>query len=201
MTFRLGLTGSIGMGKSTTAAMFADEGVPVWDADASVHRLYAADGAAADTLSIQIPEIIVDGGVSRELIKERVSRDPSFLPRIEAIVHPLVAADREVFLEEAKAPIVLFDVPLLYETGTDGWMDAVVVVSAPPSVQRERVLARPGMTERQFETILSRQLPDAEKRAKADYVIETVTLDEARSAVRKVLAEIKGKIKGKQANA
>lgn len=201
MTFRLGLTGSIGMGKSTTAAMFADEGVPVWDADASVHRLYAADGAAADTLSIQIPEIIVDGAVSRELIKERVSRDPSFLPRIEAIVHPLVAADREAFLEEAKAPIVLFDVPLLYETGTDGWMDAVVVVSAPPSVQRERVLARPGMTERQFETILSRQLPDAEKRAKADYVIETVTLDEARSAVRKVLAEIKGKIKGKQANA
>lgn len=197
MTFRLGLTGSIGMGKSTTAAMFADEGVPVWDADAAVHRLYAAGGAAAERLSIQIPEIMVDGAVSRDLIKKKISGDPSFLPRIEAIVHPLVAADRQAFLEQAKASVVLFDVPLLYETGTDAWMDAVVVVSAPPSVQRERVLARPGMTEQQFQTILSRQLPDAEKRAKADYVIETLTLDEARSAVQNVLRDIREK----QANA
>lgn len=194
MTFRLGLTGSIGMGKSTTAAMFAEEGVPVWDADAAVHRLYASDGAATKVLAEVMPDVIKDGAVSRDLIKAAIARDPSVLTKIEGYVHPLVAADRSAFAEQSDDPIILFDIPLLFETGAASGMDAVVVVSAPPAIQKERVLARPGMTEAQFEMILARQMPDAEKRAKADYVIETVSLDATRAAVRDVLAKIRGKL-------
>ena len=194
MTFRLGLTGSIGMGKSTTAAMFSEEGVPVWDADAAVHRLYAAGGAAAEILAKVMPDVIKDGAVSRDLIKAAIARDPSVLSKIEGYVHPLVAADRTSFADRSEEPIILFDIPLLFETGADVGMDAVVVVSAPPAVQKERVLARPGMTEAQFEMILARQMPDPQKRARADYVIETVSLDATRAAVRDVLTKIRGKL-------
>lgn len=191
MSFRLGLTGSIGMGKSTTARMFADEGLPVWDADAAVHRLYGRGGAAVAPIEAAFPAAVIDGAVSRPALKEIIAADPEALPRIEAIVHPLVQADREAFVAAQSADIVVLDVPLLYETGGAAEMDAVVVVSAPAETQAARVLARPGMTRPQFEAILGRQMPDVEKRAKADYLIETTSLEVARQGVREVIARIR----------
>ena len=188
--FLLGLTGSIGMGKSTTAAMFAEEGVPVWDADAAVHRLYAKGGAAVPEIAALCPEAIVNGAVNRTRLKGWIARDPAALSRIEAVVHPLVAADRAAFISQSDAPLVLLDLPLLFETGADAMMDATLVVTVPADIQRARVLARPGMSEAQLETILSRQMPDAEKRARATYVIETRTLDDTRDAVRNLIAKI-----------
>lgn len=195
MSFQLGLTGSIGMGKSTTAAMFCAEGVPVWDADAAVHRLYAPGQPAALAVARLFPRAIdPDGRVNRPYLRGRITEDPTVLDRLNAVVHPLVAEDRARFLESnSAAPIVLLDVPLLYESGIDAVCDAVVVASAPPEVQRDRVLRR-GMTEAEFQIILSRQLSDAEKRARADYVILTIDLDTARSAVKDVLADISRRI-------
>ncbi|SDE64814.1 dephospho-CoA kinase [Limimaricola pyoseonensis] len=191
MTFRLGLTGSIGMGKTTTARMFADEGLPVWDADAAVHRIYAEGGAAVAPMRAAFPDAVIDGAVSRPALKEIIAADPGALSRIEAIVHPLVQDDREAFVAAQDADIVVLDIPLLYETGGEAQMDAVVVVSAPSDLQAERVLARPGMSRAQLDAILTRQMPDVEKRARADYVIETVTPDAARAGVRDVLARIR----------
>lgn len=188
--YRLGLTGSIGMGKSTTAALFADEGIPVWDADAAVHRLYAAGGAGAQALAADFPEAIVNGAVDRASLKDLIARNPSALQRIELLIHPLVAADRAQFLEAASGPLVVLDVPLLYETGADSGMDGVLVVTAPPDIQRQRVLSRTGMTETQFESLLSRQMPDAEKQARADFIIETTSLDAARGAVRALIKKL-----------
>lgn len=192
--FRLGLTGSIGMGKSTTAAMFLEEGVPVWDADAAVHRLYARGGAGVAAIAGLRPEAVVDGEVSRAALKAWIDADPTALQRIEAVIHPLVAADREAFLAQATrdgADLVVLDIPLLFETGADAFMDATLVVTAPPEVQRARVLARPGMTEAQFAAICARQMPDAEKRARATHVIETLTLEDTRAAVRNLAARIR----------
>jgi dephospho-CoA kinase len=191
--FVLGLTGSIGMGKSTTAQMFADEGIPVWDADAAVARLYERGGAAVPVIAALRPQAIAEGRVDRAELKDWIASDATALSQIERAVHPLVAADREAFLSSTSAPIVLLDIPLLYEIGADTMADAVVVVSVPPDVQRERVMARPGMTPDQLDTILARQMPDAEKRARADYVIETTSLEAARSAVQSVLEDVKGK--------
>jgi dephospho-CoA kinase len=191
----VGLTGSIGMGKSTTTALFAEAGVPVWDADAAVHRLYARGGAAVEPVGAAFPGVVEEGAVDRSHLSARLAEDPPALARLEAIVHPLVAQDRQAFLDRAQADgarIVVLDIPLLYETGADAWVDKVVVVSAPEAVQRERVLARPGMTADKLDALLARQVPDAEKRAKADFVIDTSTgIEAARRQVQDVLAALR----------
>ncbi len=192
MTIKLGLTGSIGMGKSTTAQMFVEEGCDLWDADAAVHRLYAAGGKAVVPMGNAFPEAIVDGAVSREALKQMIGRDASALKRIEQIVHPLVAEDRAAFVAQSTADIIVFDIPLLFETGGDAAMDVTVVVSAPPEVQKARVLDRGTMTEAQFEQIRAKQMPDAEKRARADHVILTDTVEHARAQVQAVVKHIRG---------
>ncbi|KRC79646.1 dephospho-CoA kinase [Sphingomonas sp. Root241] len=185
----VGLTGSIGMGKSTVAQMFAAEGVPVFDADATVHALQGPGGALVEAIETAFPDTTGPQGVDRTALREAVFGDESAFARLEALVHPAVARERDRFLAaNAGAPIVMLDVPLLFEAG--GWaaVDKIVVVSAPAEVQRARVLARPGMTVERFESILARQLSDAEKRARADFVISTDgPLDETRAQVRHVL--------------
>ncbi len=189
--FLLGLTGSIGMGKSTTAGFFKAAGVPVWDADATVHRLYAPGGAAVPVLEAAFPGVTGAEGVDRAVLKAAIAADPKALPRIEALVHPLVAADRAAFIAaHAAAPLLLLDIPLLFETGADAGLDGTLVVSAPPEVQRARVLARPGMTPAHLAAILARQMPDAEKRRRATWVIETTTLDAAQAAVQDLIRTI-----------
>ncbi|MBK0400521.1 dephospho-CoA kinase [Limibaculum sp. M0105] len=192
----LGLTGSIGMGKSTTAKMFAALGVPVWDADAAVHRLYAAGAAGARAIAELAPRAVGAEGVDRAALRDAVLADDTLLPRIEAAIHPLVAADREAFIADARAvgaPLVLLDIPLLFETGADAWVDRVAVVSAPVELQRARVLERPGMTEAALDAILARQVPDAEKRRRADFVIETGEgMDAARAAVHQIVESLTG---------
>lgn len=189
--FQLGLTGSIGMGKSTTAGLFRAEGVPVWDADAAVHRLYAQGGAAVAPLAALLPDAVRGGSVSRETIREHLARDPGLLGPIEAIVHPLVAQDRDAFIAQAIADIVVLDIPLLFEKGTEATLDATLLVTAPASLQRARVLARPGMTEAHFATILARQMPDSEKRRRATHIVETLDLPSVTTYVRALLSHIR----------
>lgn len=186
----LGLTGSIGMGKSTVAAMFADLGVPVFDADAIVHRLQGPGGALVSAIEGRHPGTTGPAGVNRTALAERVLGDSAALQWLEALVHPAVAREREAFLREhADAPLVLLDIPLLFEKGGDRLVDKVAVVSAPENAQRARVLARPGMTEEKLERILALQMPDAEKRARADYVIATGgTLEATRAEVERMVA-------------
>lgn len=191
MAFRLGLTGSIGMGKSTTAALFAEAGIPVWDADASVHRLYSKGGAAVSSLGALCPAALKDGTIDRAALKDWIASDSNALSRIEAIVHPLVAQDRAAFLRQTRSDIVVLDIPLLFEKGTESEMDATLLVTAPASLQRARVMARPGMTEAQFFAILARQMPDAEKRSRATHIIETLSLDSARACVHALIAHIR----------
>jgi len=192
--FVIGLTGSIGMGKTTTSKMFADEGLPVWNADKAVHRLYDVGGAAVPELQKIHPEAVVDDKIDRGVLKEWIADNPAALAKIEMVVHPPVSADRAAFLSKTGAPIVVLDVPLLFETGNTSDYDLIVVVSVPENVQRERVLARPGMTENQFKTIVERQMPDAQKQSRADVVIKTNTLDGTRQAVQKLLEQIQRKI-------
>lgn len=190
----LGLTGSIGMGKSTVAAMFAEEGVPVFDADAEVHKLQGPDGRLVTEIEAAFPGTTGESGVDRSLLGKAVFGNPEALRQLEAIVHPAVAEERARFLDSNRdRPLVLLDIPLLFEAG--GWeqVDKIVVVSAPADVQRERVLARPGMTVDRFESILARQTPDSEKRARADFVIPTGgSLEETRAAVCAVIACLAG---------
>ncbi|NIJ21283.1 dephospho-CoA kinase [Sphingomonas naasensis] len=185
----VGLTGSIGMGKSTVARMFAEEGVPLFDADETVHRLQGPGGALVAAIEAAFPDTTGTEGVDRTALREAVFGDEAAFARLEALVHPAVARERDAFLAaNADAPIVMLDVPLLFEAG--GWakVDRIVVVSAPAEVQRARVLGRPGMTADRFESILVRQLPDAEKRARADFVITTdAPLEDTRARVREVL--------------
>lgn len=191
MSFVLGLTGSIGMGKSTTARMFADEGIPVWDADATVHRLYQPGQPAALAIGRAFPQAMApDGTVDRAALRAMINDDPTVLDRLNAIVHPLVAQDRAAFLAATKAPIVVLDVPLLFEIGLNAACDAVAVVSAPEAMQRQRVLER-GTTADELAILLSRQMPDADKRAHADYLIPTTSLEAARQGVKDVLAAIR----------
>ena len=186
----LGLTGSIGMGKSTVAAMFAAAGVPVFDADAAVHRLQGPAGRVVAAIEAAFPGTTGEAGVNRTALSEAVLGDATAMKLLEAIVHPAVGEERAAFLRDhAAAPLVLFDVPLLFETGGDARVDKVAVVSAAASVQRARVLARPGMTPAKLDAILARQLPDAAKRARADFVIATdVPLDRTRAEVDRVIA-------------
>lgn len=191
--YRLGLTGSIGMGKSTTAAIFAAAGVPVWDADAAVHRLYAPGGAGGAAVAALVPGAVAGGAVDRDVLRAAIAADPGLLPRLEARVHPLVAADRAAFVAaHGTADLLLLDIPLLYETGAEAGLDGVLVVTAPPEVQRARVLARPGMTEAALAAILARQMPDAEKRARADFLLDTSRGPEAaRAEVRSLIDRLR----------
>jgi len=190
----IGLTGSIGMGKSTTAEMFAALGCPIFDADAAVHKLYAKGGRAVPLIRAVFPDAIKDGAVDRKRLGEHMRADPLNLKTLESFVHPWVAEMRAAFLARAKtdqAKAVIFDVPLLFETGGDAHVDAAVVVTAPAEVQRDRVMSRPGMTEAQFSMILSKQMPDAEKRTRADYIVHTDKgMDAARTQVTEILAQI-----------
>ncbi len=191
----LGLTGSIGMGKTETAKMFRALGIPVFDADAIVHQLYAAGGKAVAPVGRAFPEAIRDGAVDRDLLGRAVLSDPEAISRLEAIVHPLVREARADFIADANASgadIAVLDIPLLFETGGEDQVDKVVVVSAPAEVQRQRVLERPGMTKEKFETILGKQMPDAEKRTRADFIIETDRgLDDARGQVKAVVDSLR----------
>ena len=191
----LGLTGSIGMGKTTTARMFSDFGVPVHDSDEAVHRLYR--GKAAPLVEAAFPGTTADGIVDRAKLGERVLGDGAALKRLEALIHPLVRADATAFLKRrhaAGAPLAVVDIPLLFETDGRNRVDQVVVVTAPPEVQRERVLSRPGMTEEKFQNILAKQVPDEEKRRLADFVVDTGQgMDAARQQVADIIEELTGK--------
>ena len=191
----LGLTGSIGMGKSTVAAMFRRAGVPVFDADAEVRRMQGAGGCLVPSIEAAFPGSTGSGGVLRDRLGDQVFGDPVALARLEAIVHPAVAAQREAFLlEHGRQAIVVFDIPLLFEKGGADRVHRVVVVSAPPQVQRARVLARPGMTAEKFAQVLALQMPDAEKRARANHLIDTGTsLEETERAVRALVEQLRGK--------
>jgi dephospho-CoA kinase len=195
LPLKVGLTGSIGMGKSETAKLFARLGLSVFDADAIVHALYAPGGAGTAAIGARFPEAVTGSGVDRARLAQIVAADPSTLLALEALIHPLVRKEEDRFLESARArndELVILDIPLLFETGRDKTMDAIVVVSAPEAVQRERVLKRPGMTREKFDAILARQVPDVDKRAKADFVIETDKgLDDALAQVKRVAAELR----------
>lgn len=187
----IGLTGSIGMGKSTVAAMFGEEGAAVWDADAAVHRLYAVGGAGVKQIRSIAPDAIIDGAVDRGALRAAILADPALLKKVEGVIHPLVGQDRQTALEKARDEgrlVAVLDIPLIFETGATKAFDAIVVVSAPADVQRARVLARPNMTVGAFEAILAKQTPDAEKRAGADFVVDTSgSFEESRDQVRQVM--------------
>ncbi len=191
MTFVIGLTGSIGMGKTTTAKMFADEGVQVWDADACVHKLYSKGGAAVEPIRAIAPTAIREGSVSRDALRRLIANDPTLLDQINDVVHPLVSADRQNFLNQHKGALVLLDIPLLFETNVDELCDYIVVVSAPLGIQKARVLGRNEMSEDDFKMILSRQMPDSEKRQKADQVIQTLTLADTKETVKTLVAKLR----------
>ena len=188
----LGLTGSMGMGKSTTAKLFAEAGVPVYDADATVHRVY--EGEAAPAIEAAFPGTTVDGRVDRARLSAQVVGDPAAIRRLEAVVHPMLRSYHQKFLDDAEqsgVPVAVVDVPLLFETGGDKRVDAVVVVSTSPELQRQRILARGTMTEEALDALLARQMPDAEKRARADFVVDTSDgLDPVRTRIRDILAEV-----------
>ncbi|SPJ23180.1 dephospho-CoA kinase [Palleronia abyssalis] len=187
----IGLTGSIGMGKSTAARMFRDAGIPVWDADAAVHELYKNGGAAVAPIRALRPEAVGPDGVDRQKLNAWIAENPDALALIEGVVHPMVAKNRQSFIDAAEADLVVLDIPLLFETGGEDRVDTVVVVSAPEEVQRARVLDRPGMTEARLDHILSKQLPDDEKRGRADVVVPTVTMDETRDHITALIERLR----------
>ncbi len=193
MTFKLGLTGSIGMGKSTTAAMFAERGCAVWDADACVHRLYAPGGPAIQPIAALVPTALRGDVLDRDTLRTAVRGDDTLLTKIEAIVHPLVRADRATFMDRETADILVFDIPLLFETNSETEFDAIACVWVDQATQKSRVLARGTMTEVDFEMILARQMPIDDKKTRADYLIETDGLDHAASQIDAILSDIRDK--------
>lgn len=192
--FLLGLTGSIGMGKSTTAQMFAQHGCALWDADAAVHRLYSNGGAAVAPFAAAFPDAVIDGAVSRPALKTIIGRDPAALKQIEEIVHPLVGADRAAFLAQASADIAVLDIPLLFETGGDARVDATACVVTDAATQEARVMARGTMTRDQFIAIREKQMPADEKCARATYVIRTDTLEQAAAQVQNIVDTIRSQL-------
>ncbi len=192
--YLLGLTGSIGMGKTTTSRLFTEAGVPVWDADAVVERLYAKGGKGVVAISELVPSSVHEGAVDRSKLKTALASDDKLLARIEAVIHPLVEQKRIDFISESErsgGSLAVFDIPLLFETGAEKWLDGVAVVTCPPAMQRQRVLARPGMDGKTFALILARQMPDAEKRARADFIIDTSRgIEDARAQVQAVIRDI-----------
>lgn len=191
----IGLTGSIGMGKSTVASMFESLGIPVYDADAEVHKLYAKGGAGVEHLRNTFPAAVVDDAVDRKLLGELVVGNEAEIKRLEQIIHPLLADGRAAFFKAAEAAghdIVVFDIPLIFETRSEDRVHKIVVVSAPHHVQKARVLERPGMSDEKFEAILARQMPDAEKRERADYIIDTdIPMEETFAQVKAIVEELK----------
>ncbi|MEO0486771.1 MAG: dephospho-CoA kinase [Pseudomonadota bacterium] len=190
MTVLLGLTGSIGMGKSTAARLFQAEGCPVWDADACVHRLYGPAAPGTDRIRVLAPTAVTDAGVDRSALRDLIAEEPTLLKDIETAIHPLVAADRAAFIAQHSDPCLVFEIPLLYETNAQAALTAVAVVSTFPEVQRDRVLARPGMTEETLKMITAKQMSDAEKRARADYIIDSTTMNTATADVKRILADL-----------
>ncbi len=189
----IGLTGSIGMGKSTVAGFFADCGAAVWDADEAVHRLYDVGGAGVGEIHAIVPSAVAGGKVSRAALSAAIGQNPELLKKVEAAIHPLVAQDRANFRKHAHAPVLVFDIPLIFEGGMTDEFDHIVVVSANAAVQSDRVLAREGMTTEKFEFILSKQIPDTQKRAQADFIIETdLSFDDTRAQVKQIYEKLTG---------
>ncbi len=191
MSFLLGLTGSIGMGKSTTAGFFKDAGCEVWDADAAVHRLYEKQGAAVAPLSNLFPKASIEGAISRQVLKHELQKNPDLIGQLEAIVHPLVAQDRQTFIDSAQSDILVFDIPLLFETGADAHMNAVICVTIDEEEQKKRVLERGTMNEEMFKQVKSGQWSNSQKCEKADFVILTDTLEHVHAQVENILAKLK----------
>ena len=197
-TVLLGLTGSIGMGKSTTAAMFLKRGIPVWDADSTVHKLYAKNGAAVKFFNQEIPSAVLNGEVSRVVLKKLIKEDINNLKKIEQIVHPLVAKDRLTFIENSKkynAPLIVLDIPLLFETGFYKLVDYIAVVTVDYTTQKQRVLDRESMTEEMFTQILDKQVSNEEKKRKADFIIPTETIEAAESKVQEIIAQLERQVR------
>lgn len=197
-TVLLGLTGSIGMGKSTTAAMFLKRGIPVWDADSTVHKLYAKNGAAVKFFNQEIPSAVSNGEVSRVVLKKLIKEDINNLKKIEQIVHPLVAKDRLTFIENSKkynAPLIVLDIPLLFETGFYKLVDYIAVVTVDYTTQKQRVLDRESMTEEMFTQILDKQVSNEEKKRKADFIIPTETIEAAESKVQEIIAQLERQVR------
>ncbi len=194
MSFLLGLTGSIGMGKSTAAMMFQDLGLPIWDADSTVHALYGPSGEGAKQISLLVPRAVTAVGVDRKILKVEMAKDQTLLKRIEGVIHPLVTANRAAFIAGQTADILVFDIPLLFETNAQDQFGAVAVVSTDAVTQRGRVLARGGMDLGTFEMVLEKQLPDAEKRERADFIIDSSTLEAARADVADIVATIRERV-------
>ena len=195
--YTLGLTGSIGMGKSTTAEMFRDAGIAVWDADAAVHELYTTHKPTMEQIAEVAPTAVGPEGVSREILRNLLQADKDLFPKLEKIVHPAIRMHRDAFLDKCREvglKLAVVDIPLLYETDAQNWLDGVLVVTVDEAMQRERVMGRKGMTKEAFEMISDKQLPDHEKRSRADFVIETKTLDHVRKEVQHIIEEISGNV-------
>ena len=191
MTIQIGLTGSMAMGKSTTARLFVEEGCDLWDADVAVHQLYATGGVAVTAMQVDFPQAVVDGAVSRDVLRNIITADSSALHRIENIIHPLVAQHQEMFLKESKADVVVLDIPLLFETGHDKNMDVTVCVSIDFATQQQRVMNRGDVSMTLFHQLCDNQLSDAKKRDRADYVIITDTVEHARRQVQSILKHVR----------